>query len=442
MDPVSGVSRRAAVLGSLATATALSGCGSPVARGLFGAAPPADRLSFWNMFTGGDGANMQTMQEMYVRSHPSIDLDATVLAWGTPYYTKLTLATSGGAPPDVAAVHLSRLQTLAQAGLLQTLDDAVLRENDLLTAQFVPAAVEKSRFEGRLHAVPLDTHPFVLFYNLDVCRRAGLLGSDGRLREIRGPEQLRSAVAAAAKVTGGYGGVVNITKDPSTNWRWFATLYYQLGGSVVADNGTRVTLDDDLAAQALGFMQSLTTSGLMPKSIDGPGVTSLFSTGKVGFLLDGEWQIPTYAGSDLRFDVVPVPHVYGPKPVAYADSHALVLPSNPAMDERRRGTALGFVRSLVGSSAVWAKGGHIPAWLPVQNSATFRAMRPQANYTEAARTAQYDPPAWYSGAGSQLQNLLGAAIATSQTGSATSAQAVREMRKQLDKLAAAKPPVG
>lgn len=437
----SRVSRRAAVLGSLAAATALSGCGSPAARGLFGVAPPEGQLSYWNMFTGGDGANMVTMQEEYLRTHPDVRLDATVLAWGTPYYTKLTLATSGGAPPDVAAVHLSRLQTLAQADLLQPLDESLLGEHDLDPGRFVPAAVQKSRYDGRLHAVPLDTHPFVLFYNVDVCRRAGLLGSDGKLRPIRGPEQFRGAIAAAARVTGGYGGVVNITKDPSTNWRWFATLYYQLGGSVVADNGTRVTLDDDLAAQALSFMQGLTTSGLMPKSIDGPGVTSLFSTGKVGFLLDGEWQIPTYAGSSLKFDVVPVPHVFGPKPVAYADSHALVLPRNAEMDDQRRGTALDFVRSLIGSSVIWAKGGHIPAWLPVQNSAEFRAMRPQANYTEAARTAQYDPPTWYSGAGSQLQNLLGAAIATSQTGSAKPTQAVREMRKQLDKLAAAKPPV-
>ncbi|WP_265446427.1 extracellular solute-binding protein [Flexivirga meconopsidis] len=442
-SPLPSVNRRMVLgAGAGSLATLLAGCGSPVATGLFGAAPPTRTLTYWNLFAGGDGANMQTMEDAYRKAHPDVRLDSTVLSWGTPYYTKLSLATSGGAPPDVAVVHLSRLDTLAKAGLVSSLSPDELANAGLPTDNFTPAALQKATVDGTVRAVPLDTHPFVMFYNVEVCRKAGLLDGSGKLKPINGPQELTAALRAAQRVTGQYGGVVTITNDPSTNWRFFATLYYQLGGTVVADSGTRITLDDDKAVQALTFMQSLTRSGLLPKSVDPGGTTSLFSTGKAGFLFDGEWQIPTYRDTPVRFDVVPVPHVFGPKLVAFADSHSLVIPRNGAMDAERRSIALGFIKSLLDSSMTWAQGGHIPAWLPVRESPEFDKLRPQANYVEAATAARYDPPGWYSGAGSQFENIVGAAVAASQTTSQTPAGAVRAMRSGLQPYVTAIPPVG
>lgn len=436
---------RRALLGAgigAAAAGMLSGCGSPVARGLFGVAPPVSKLTFWNLFSGGDGANMIAMEDVYSKRHPSTDLSATVLAWGTPYYTKLALATAGGAPPDVAILHLSRLQTFVDAGLVSEFTSAEMESAGMPASKFTPAAIKKATFDDKVHAIPLDTHPFVMFYNEAVCRKAGLLDSDGSLKPITGPGELTAALRAAKKVTGHYGGVVAITNDPSTNLRFFATLYYQLGGTFLADHGTKVTIDDDLAVKALTYMRSLTRSGLMPGSVDPTGVTSLFSTGKVGFLFDGEWQIPTYEATKLKFSVAPVPHLYGPKPASYADSHSFVIPRNSAMDAERRSHALAFIRSILGNSQTWAKGGHIPAWLPVRDSAQFKAMKPQADYVAAADAAQYDPPGWYSGAGSEFENVVGAAIAGSQSGATSPAGAVRAMRSGLKPYASAKPPVG
>ncbi|GAB3497682.1 type 2 periplasmic-binding domain-containing protein [Flexivirga lutea] len=385
---------------------------------------------------------MITMEEKYSKQHPHSDLSATVLAWGTPYYTKLALATAGGAPPDVAILHLSRLQTFVDAGLVTALTAEEMAAAGMPTAKFTPAAIRKATVGGKVHAVPLDTHPFVMFYNEDVCRKAGLLDSDGMLKPIHGPAELTAALRAAKKVTGHYGGVAAVTNDPSTNLRFFATLYYQLGGTFLADHGTRITIDDELAVKALTYLRSLTRSGLLPQSVDPTGVTSLFSTGKAGFLFDGEWQIPTYEATKIKFNVVPVPHLYGPKLATYADSHSFVIPAGSADDAERRSQALTFIKSLLNSSRTWAKGGHIPAWLPVRDSAAFEQMKPQANYVAAADAAQYDPPGWYSGAGSEFENIVGAAIAGSQSGATSPATAVRKMRAGLQPYASAKPPVG
>ena len=65
----------------------------------------------------------------------------------------------------------------------------------------------------RVIGVPLDTHPFVLFYNTDICKKAGLLGADGNLKSMDGPDTFVQALTAAQKQGGAqYGGVVAITK--------------------------------------------------------------------------------------------------------------------------------------------------------------------------------------------------------------------------------------
>ncbi len=67
------------------------------------------QLDYWNLFSGGDGVNMQAMLAAYRRAHPNVDLEAVTLLWGARYYTKLAMAGAGGRAPDIAVLHLGRL---------------------------------------------------------------------------------------------------------------------------------------------------------------------------------------------------------------------------------------------------------------------------------------------------------------------------------------------
>src|SRR5438270_5622826 len=89
---------------------------------------------------------------------------------------------------------------------------------------------------GRIYAIPLDTHPFVLFYNTKICGSAGLLDAGGKLKPIQGPDAFTDALAKVQKVTGRYGATHGINSDAATPWRVFQTFYSQLGGQVLADN--------------------------------------------------------------------------------------------------------------------------------------------------------------------------------------------------------------
>lgn len=442
MTPAIPRRRFLSLAGAAAATGALAGCSSPVVASLIGTDPNAGKLTYWNLFGGGDGANMISMEKVFQEANPNIPLEATTLAWGNPYYTKLSLATASGEPPDVAIAHLTRLPLLARAGQLTDIAAAGAGGVGITQESFTPAAWSKATVDGKTYAVPLDTHPFVLYYNTDIAEKAGLLAPDGTLKPITGTDEFIAALQAAQKVTGQWGGVVTINADTSTSWRWFATLYYGLGGQVVEDNGTKLVFDDDVAAKALEFMGSLTGKlKLMPNSVAESGTASIFSSGKAGFLLDGVWQVTTYETAGTPFSMVPIPALLGEKPASYADSHALVVPASPNRSAADAQHAVQLIRSLLDNSLVWAEGGQIPAWRPIQEGSEFKALKPQANYVPAAYNAQYDPDAWYTGAGSAFQVLMGSAAGGVLAGTNSVSGAVDAMRSGLARYTQTPPPV-
>jgi multiple sugar transport system substrate-binding protein len=444
------VSRRQflAAGGGLTLAGLISACASPVLTSTTGGQPATADVIYWHLFGGGDGANMTLMVDSFEKaSHLSVE--PTLLSWGNPYYTKLALAASSGRPPDVAISHLSRLPLLAEAGLLQPVEDAGVGAKGITKDKFTPAAWSKATVQGTVYAVPLDTHPFVMFYNVELARKAGLLNAAGdNLKPIKGRDEFVNALKAMKQASGQYGAISANTADPATTWRFFMTLYSGVAGPIVSDQGTRVTIDAAALEETFAFMQSLTGKlGLMPGNAADATVTTLFSEGKSGFLFDGEWQIPTYAGvklpngKPLSFNVVPFPPILGPKQVAYADSHSLVIPKNPGRSPQRTADAVAFIRGLLDRSYIWAHGGHIPAWRPVQTSKAFLEQKPQSNYIQAALDAVYDPPGWYTGAGSDFQNAMGGVITEVLAGAISPRDGVTAMTASLKTFSTAIPPV-
>lgn len=434
--------------GGLTLAGLLAACSSPVVTSLTGGQPATADVIYWHLFGGGDGANMKLMVDAFEKQSGK-SVEATLLPWGNPYYTKLALSASSGRPPDVAISHLSRLPLLAEAGLLAPVQDEGITGVGITKDKFTPAAWSKATVKGTVFAVPLDTHPFVMFYNVDLARKAGLLNAAGdNLKPMQGRDDFVNALKAMKGAGAKYGAVSANTADPATTWRWFMTLYSALAGPIVSDQGTRVTIDQAALEETFAFMQSLTGSlGLMPGNATDTTVSTLFGQGSAGFLFDGEWQIPTYRGvtlangKPLAFNVVPFPAILGPKPVAYADSHSLVIPKNSGRSAKRTSDAVDFIKGLLDNSLIWASGGHIPAWLPVQTSKAFLQLKPQSNYIQAAFNAVYDPVAWYTGAGSDFQIAMGAVITNVLGGAISPRSAVGAMTSSLKTFSTARPPV-
>jgi multiple sugar transport system substrate-binding protein len=432
------LTRRALLRGTAATAAlGLTGCS-----GLTPGRDTSGSLDYWNLFGGGDGVRMTQMLDTFRTANPSVELSAVTLTWGNPYYTKLALATLGDKPPDVAVSHLTRMKTLVSSDLLEELRPADLARHGIAADKFTPRAWQAGLVDGKAYAIPIDTHPFVMFYNTDICKKADLLDSSGGLKPLDSPEKFTEAMRKAKEVSGAYGGVVAINNDTSTPWRIFQSLYAQLGGEMLADEGRRVVIDDAKATQVLAFLQSLTKSGLFPAGIDYQGAIATFANGQSGFYFQGEWEISTFQTAKMPFAMTLFPNIYGgSKYAVQADSHTLVIPRQPDPDQGRLDRSLLLIRSMLDQSKTWAEGGHVPAWLPFRDSADYRAMTPQSNYSAAADAAVYDPPGWYSGSGSNFEIITGSAIATVLGGQQSPADALAQMRGQLQNLSTTASPI-
>lgn len=418
------IERAAALgIGSSAALSLLSACG--IGSGT--------AITYWNLFGGGDGVRMVQMQDDFTKSHPNINLEAVTLAWGEPYYTKLSMAAVGGRPPDVAISHITRMPVYAKGGLLDPFDLNELAKVGITEDKFLPPIWERSHYNGKLYAIPLDTHPQVMYYNVDVCRKAGLLDSSGNLLPMEGADAVINAFKKAQAVTGSLGLAVD-TQDVMP-WRTFYSTYSQMGGQIFSTDGKSLDLDEAKAEQALSFMADLTLNSKVASSvIDYAGAVALFGSGKAGFHWNGEWEVSTFLSQKgLNFNMVPFPKLFDQYRVQ-ADSHSLVLPHQSSIDPARRAASLEFIAFLLKDSYTWAQGGHIPAYLPVATSDQYKQLKPQSNYADVATDAVVDPTAWFSGSGSEFETQAGSAFQQVMAGQLTPKQALAQFSTAITKL--------
>ncbi|GAA0449166.1 extracellular solute-binding protein [Streptomyces olivaceiscleroticus] len=424
--------RRAVLAGGLGALAALgplaAGCAAPSA-----SASGRTRLRYWHLFGGGDGLTMQSLLRKFSKAHPEIDVEAATLQWGAPYYTKLGMAGAGGRAPELAVLHLARLAGFGPGRLLDPFDLDLLAELGVRQRDFPENIWRRGQAHGRQFAVPLDTHPTVLYYQTEVCEKAGLLAG-GKLRPIRGAEEFADALRAAKKVTGRPGLVTEtLGVDCIIPWRLFATFYSQTGAKVLSADGRRLALDDAKALKVLEYMASLVEEGLWLRRADYTASIGLFNEGRTAFHLNGEWEIPSFRPTGLKFSMTRVPPLFG-RPTAQADCHSFVLPHQADRGGEPNRAAHTLVAWLLKHSVDWAEGGHVPAYAPVLKDPAYLKLEPQSEYRDVIDDVALDEPAWFTGSASRMWIELGAVFSGVLTGSRTPRGALAEAKQRLRAL--------
>ncbi|WP_026118239.1 extracellular solute-binding protein [Nocardiopsis salina] len=430
--PVPGPGRRAFLAGTLAAAgLAAAGCGP--AESLASGRTP---LRQWNPFGGGDGLRMLDMHETYEAEHPGIDLRATTFEWGAPFYTKVAMGAAGGRGADIAAVHVSRLESLAPGKLLDPIDQAMLADTGIGEADFLPNIWRECFFGGELYAIPLDTHLLVQFYNLDVCRQAGLLDSDDRLVPLDNLDTYLDALREIQDVTGAYG----LSLDTWGPWVNFWTLYRQQDGELTFyEDGYE--WDEDKAMAALELLYRLSEEGLAPRVSEGADTSANLANGRSGLMIHGNWEMSTLQAAGTDFSVTQFPNLFGNHRTR-GDTHCYVLPHQRDRDGERTRAALEYAAWMLRNSLSWSEGaGHIPAYRPVAESAEYDALHPQSEYREAAENVQFEPEAWFSGSAGRLQDEATGPITALHQGTRTPDEALEQLKRTFRMLTDVPAPV-
>ena len=367
----------------------------------------AEEISFWHLLSGPDGVTMSGLLDEYMATDGAADVTQTVLGWGAPYYTKLAMASAGGRAPDIAVMHSARVPGYAPGGLLDAWDLDLLGEFGIHQEDFPELIWDKMEVEGELLNIALDSHPFVLYYNTDIADEAGVLDSDGLLLPTETPEDFRDlALELSGAAPSGYGLSFGWLGDGMNQWRMFYTYYTQMGGTMELPEGGTMQYQEEIAIDAIEWILSLIDGEAGNPSHDGGTAISEFATGGSGAFFGGVWEIGSYRDEGVPFDMTMVPGVFGP-PTAYADSHSFVLPFQSSPDPERRRAVHALVAHVLKHSLAWADAGHIPAYTPVVEDPAYQELEPQSHYADAIDHLVYDPPAWFTGSGSDFSTYFG-----------------------------------
>ncbi|MGW5860658.1 extracellular solute-binding protein [Streptomyces sp. NPDC055239] len=431
---------RRGVLGSIGALAVAGSFGLAAAnRSASAIASDADvRVRYWNLFSGGDGANMIAMLDAFRAANPQVDVKDSTLQWGNPYYTKLAMAASGNRAPDLAVMHLGRIPGFAPGQLLDPWDVRLLAKYGVREADFNPVLWKRAVVDGKLYGLPLDIHAQLCFYRKDVCEKAGLLGANGDLAKVTSTEDWFKALKAAKKAVKGDVHTIGIKADePNFSWWFFLSFYTQLGGTCLSADGRDVTLDTDKATQVLEFLRRHLTDGY--STAIGIADGESFVNGSA-FTWEGNWSVPVFSGAKLTYGATPLPPVFG-EPATHTESHCFVLPHQSQRGGATNEGAHQLAAYVVKNATAWARGGHIPAYLPTLDDKKYMALKPQSEYVSAMDHMAVEPPAWFAGSTGLLAQRIGPVIASSNVGSAKPDATARRMKGVLEKLVAMKNPM-
>jgi multiple sugar transport system substrate-binding protein len=155
-----------------------------------------------------------------------------------------------------------------------------------------------------------------------------------------------------------------------------------------------------------------------------------FQAERAAFLWDGDWEVATYQDAKTPFDMTLFPQIFD-RQATQADSHSFVIPMHAADP----GKSLDFITGMMKQSLTWAGGGHIPAYVPTLRSAAYRKLSPQSHYASEAQYINYDPPAWFSGSGADLEVQAQSIFPLVVQGQVSPKAGLDQFIGELDKLA-------
>jgi len=412
-----------------------------VAAGLLASAAHAEQtVVWWDFLSGGDGVRMKQMISDFNAAHQGkIKIDATTLEWGTPFYSKVQTSTAVGEAPDIMTYHASRIPLAVKQGILQEITPDDWKTMGLSKDDYASATWDAVTVDGKQYAVPLDTHPIVLYYNKDILKKAGLLTDDGKPKGMDSGEHFEQTLKAL-KAAGVKYPLGSVTADGNFMFRTIYSLMGQQDGELMT-NGEFLAGDNAKKLEnALSVLRNWTKEGLQSTYTDYPATVALFTSGEAAMMINGVWEVPTMVdlhkkGKLFEWGAVELPVIFN-HPSTYADSHTFAIPANKgkAIDPEKRAAVLEIISWIDKHSLLWATAGHIPAYKPVTESAEYKAMQPNATYSPLTAHMIFDPRTPLAGIAGPIFDVMSNFFVPTLNGEMEPAKAVEEIKAGLNDL--------
>ncbi|MCF3174733.1 ABC transporter substrate-binding protein [Streptomyces sioyaensis] len=255
---------------------------------------------------------------------------------------------------DVLNIDVAWTSEFAAAGWIKPMDGA-----QFPLRRFLPPVVDTATFRGRLYAVPYVTNAGLLYYRKDVLDREGA-------RPPRTWAELAQLAKTVAPKYGldGYAGQFLPYEGLTAN---VVEAVQSAGGTVLAGEGRRVTVDSPAARRGLSFLLDGVREGWIPQralSYKEEESRKAFQDGRLLFLRN--WPYAYALGNAPsskvagKFGAVPLPGPDGPGSSALGGSNLAV--NAHSRHQKTAAELISYLTSEDVQRQVLTKGALPPVW--------------------------------------------------------------------------------
>lgn len=307
------------------------------------------------------------------------------------YFQKVGAALEAGNGPCVFQLPANIVQEFRGRGQLANVPDSVLTTKQIDDA-FTPASVRLLKNEGKYYGLPTDFQTFLLFYNDDLFRAAGL----DPTQNFSSWEQLRQAAIKLTKSNGSkmVQAGLDITASP---YQWYysaPTLTYPDGQ--INDKNSNVNYDNAAGDQVWERITGIVTNDHVDSAKFLTG-QSKFALGKAGMVLkeytfNGVYKL---TAPNLKFSVHIAPPVADKVYAPVASTSWSYVVSKSCANQAQ---AWDWVKYLTSEQAElkWAAGGgELPSRKSlVNNAALLKDPNVSVALGSMAKAVPYDSMGW------------------------------------------------
>ncbi|MFC4453824.1 ABC transporter substrate-binding protein [Deinococcus sonorensis] len=340
---------------------------------------PKVTISYLHGFTGPDRPVMEGLIKQFNSTHPNIEVKAQAQPWGTTWQQLPSLVASGRSP-DVVVINEDQITGFVARGAVSPLTPAELKSAGIDQSRFYGPLFKTADYKGKSYGVPISSVAYVMFYNKDLMKKAGLdPNKPPRTRE----EFLKAAQACTVDKNGKKAGQDGFDAKNLDTWgvslynNWVGSrLAYaailQNGGSLV-DKDENAAFNSPQAASAVQFLVDLVSkyNVARPNSTEEAELAA-FSQGKVCMFPSGQWYNDRFEQQKMNYGVAFLPQIGGTKQdAAWGGSSHLTLPKQRAgYDANKRAAALEFINWMTqpAQNLTWTSTGSLPTQAAVASN--------------------------------------------------------------------------
>jgi multiple sugar transport system substrate-binding protein len=257
-------------------------------------------LTFWHGYTDAEADSLNALLDEWNADNPDIQVDPLFVN-NDKALQKLTVALQGEEPPDITYQYGSSLPQLAAAPGLVDLTDWV-EQPEVDWEDFIPGARTAATFEGKVLGIPALIDNLALVYNKTLFDDAGLdyPNADWTWDDFRA-----AAEALTDPTAKQFGFSYPMDASEDTVWH-YDPLLWQNGGSILTEDQTQAAFNSPEGVEAL---ELLTGMAVDDKSvfldIQNSAYTDVFNSGRIGMLVTGPWDLPSFPDVDYGVEVLP-----------------------------------------------------------------------------------------------------------------------------------------